>query len=427
MLTTLIAISTLASPPQSLSGQALLDDLSRRAFDYFWETPNPRTHFALDRAPNFPGEKQSNAGVSSIASTGYELAACAVGANRGWVGREAALRRAKDILRHVYSTSQQDHGWFYHFIDWETGRRDWNCEVSSIDTSLFLNGALVAQTWFKNKEYDVLFKRITDRIDWKWMLTDDGKKPHEDHFSMGYHPEKGFIEARWDSFNELIHLELVAYTLWPDMPISSWSTWKRPVVHYSGLDFFVGGPLFLHQMSQGFYDLSGRRDKLGYDYWVESRNATLAQIAYCTQNPKHFVGYGSDIWGLSACDNKDGYRANGAPGWIDDNGTLAPACAAASVLFTPKESLAAAEAILEQYPWTYGRYGFTTGFNPGQKWRSPDVIGIDLGQMMLNIENARDGALHKAVMSDPRVKAAFAKIGLDKTDEGPLAQRVFEK
>ena len=77
----------------------------------------------------------------------------------------------------------------------------------------------------------------------------------------------------------------------------------------------------------------------------------------------------------------------------------------------------------EKYPESYGTYGFTTGLNPSKKWRSDYVIGIDLGQVMLNIENARDNAPHKWMMSQPRVKRAFKKIGLNVTHEGPLDRR----
>jgi len=427
MTTAVIAAAAALVAQQPLQGQALLDDLSRRAVKFFWETPNPRTHFSLDRAPNFDDSATSNGEISSIASTGYALAACAVGAKRGWIRKDEALERARDTLRQVYAKSAHKNGWFFHFVDWQTGKRVWNCEASTIDTSLFLNGALVAQTYFKDKEFDALFKKIADRIDWKWMLTDGGAKPDSVHFTMGWRPEEGFLGARWDSFNELMHLELIAYTLWPEMPVKSWETWKRPVVEYAGYKLLAGGPLFLHQMAQGFYDFAGRRDRLGFDYWVDSRNATLAQIAFCKANPGKFVGYSDKVWGLSACDNPDGYNANGAPVWVTDNGTLAPACATASVLFTPKESLEATEAIVKQYPKTYGIYGFTTGFNPSRKWQSPDVIGIDIGQLMLNIENAKDGTFHKLVMADPRVQAAFAKIGLNKTSEGPPESRPLKR
>ena len=180
----------------------------------------------------------------------------------------------------------------------------------------------------------------------------------------------------------------------------------------------AAGPL-----TQGFFDFRNYRDKLGYDYFVEARNATLGNRAYCIDNPKKFKGYAPDIWGLSACDIPDGYSAQGAPGWIDDNGTLAPAAAVASVPFTPKESLAAALAFKGKFPQSYGQYGFATGINPTKDWVSPDVIGIDLGQMLLSIENHRDGLPHRWMMGSPTTQHAYRRIGLHKTEEGLVGSR----
>ncbi|MES1227153.1 MAG: glucoamylase family protein, partial [Armatimonadota bacterium] len=109
-----------------------------------------------------------------------------------------------------------------------------------------------------------------------------------------------------------------------------------------------------------------------------------------------------------------------------DNGTLAPAAAVASVIFTPAESLASAEAFASQYPSSYGLYGFVTGINPSQNWQSSDALGIDLGQMMLNIENARDGAPWSWMMGQPRVFAALQRAGFHQSREGTLTTRALQ-
>jgi hypothetical protein len=176
-------------------------------------------------------------------------------------------------------------------------------------------------------------------------------------------------------------------------------------------------------MSHIFFDFKGKRDMLGYDYWVSSRNNTLAQIGYANANPKKFKGYGGGIWGLSACDVPDGYGAQGLfAGW-EDNGTLAPPCAVASMMFTPKESLASAEAYVRYYPETYGKYSFVTGFNPSKRWVSKDMIGIDHGQMQLGIENARDGFPNRAFMTSPQVQRGMARAGFRITNEGAIEKR----
>lgn len=401
----------------------VLNDLSKRAVRFFWENSEPSTGLTRDRGPNTKGGEEHNAAIASIASTGYALVAYALAIERGWLPRKKTLERARLTLKTVLTKLEGSHGWYFHFVNWETGRREWNSEVSSIDSGLLFAGVLAAERGLKDPEFSKLAKAVFDRIDWKWMLTNGGDHPESLTFCHGWKPEENFLQHRWGSFCEHSFLYVLGYTLWPGMPKGSWTAWERPPVEYKGLNLLTGGPLFMHQMSHGFFDFRDYRDTLGYDYFVEARNATLGNRAYCIENPEEFKGYGRDIWGLSASDNPDGYGAQGAPGWIDDNGTLAPAAAVASIIFTPRESLAAAEAYKSRYPQSYGQYGFTTGINPNDNWMSPDVIGIDLGQLLLNIENHRDGLPNRWLMSDPRVKAAYARIGLRKTKEGPLEKR----
>lgn len=427
MLATLLAL-TIASPGAPTRAYPdILDDLSQRAVRYFWEQSDSETGLTRDRGPNKKGGKENNPEISSIAATGYALAAYAIGAERGWLPRKEVVDRACTTLRTVLTKVEGSHGWYFHFVDRRTGKRAWDSELSSIDSGLLFAGMLVAERGLKDAAFSKLSQQVLDRIDWHWMMTDDGWKPESMTFCHGWKPEGGFLSSRWNSFSEHMYLYVLGYAMWPDMPKGSWAAWDRPSVQYKGRDLITGGPLFMHQMSQGFIDFRGYRDPQGYDYFVEARNATLANRAYCIENPKGFEGYGPDIWGLSACDKPDGYGAQGAPGWIEDNGTLAPAAAVASMPFTPEESLAAAQAFRSRYPESYGQYGFASGINPSQKWTGPDVIGIDLGQMLLNLENARDGLPHRWMMSHPLVQAGFRKIGFVLTDEGPLSHRVLRK
>lgn len=410
-------------PTTGLTGQALLDDISRRAVTYFWdESPTPY-YITRDRANNTTHNTDPTVGIGSIAATGYQLCALAVGANRGWLDRTAALNRARAVAANVRDHVPTYKGWMYHFISLSDGSRQWNSEASTIDTSLFINGLMMAEGYFKDATLTATANQIYGRLDWTSMRTNDGALPKSKSLSHGWTPESGFISYRWDTYSELMHLYLAGYALAPNAMAGTWEYWKRPVTNYGGYQLCLGGPLFMHQMSHGFYDFRWRRDRLGYDYWVEGRNATLAQRQYCVNNPGNYTGYGSDIWGLSACDNPWGYGAQGAPGWVSDNGTLAPAAPVASVIFTPTESLAAAQAFAARYPASYGLYGFTTGLNPTQNWQSADVIGIDLGQAMLNIENARDGSPWSWMMSQPRVVSAFWTAGLVNSRSDSLTTR----
>ncbi len=271
-------------------------------------------------------------------------------------------------------------------------------------------GMIVGEQFWKDGEISRLTDAFLTRIDWNWAMTDGGAHPGERTITMGWKPEGGFLSARWSSFDENKMLYVLAYGL-SDIPTDGWAQIKREPVNYKGLDLIRGGPLFMHQMSESFMSFKGVRDGLGYDYSVETRNATLANRQYCIDNPKSMKGYGPNFWGLSACDFPDGYNAFGAPGWINDDGTITPTSAIASLPFTPKESLAAAEALVHDHRSAVGRYGFSNGMNPTRNWNGPDVIGIDLGMMMCGIENYRTGFVNRLSASHPAVKRGMARIG----------------
>jgi len=416
-----LSLLAAASIPQTATGPALIDDLQRRAFDFFVEHSNPKTGLTKDRAANRPGGDTYT--VASAASTGFALTAYVIGTERKWIDRTDAKKRTVTTLKSINDVVEGEHGWLYHFIDWETGKRVWKCEASTIDTAILLAGVFAAERYWKDKEITQLSERFWKRIDWKWALTDGGKKPNETLIGHGWKPEEGFLGGRWSAqYSEEKMLYIMGCGL-SDIRTDGWETIGRKYENYKGIEFITGGPLFIHQMSEGFFSFKGMRDKLGVNYFVNTKNATLANRQYCIDNPKNFKGYGADFWGLSACDHPGGYNAFGAPGWIDDNGTITPTSAVASMPFTPKESLAFAEAMRKNHPAAWGKYGFPNGYNPNQNWIGPDVIGIDLGMMMLGIEAHRTGLIHKLTMSHPAIKRGYERVGLKLapgSDSGPL-------
>ncbi len=414
-------LAIMAMSPQ-LSGQPLLDDLSKRAVQFFWDQSNPVTGLTKDRASNFTSPDTHN--VASVAATGYALAAYAIGAHRGWLSRDKAIARTKITLDFLTNKALKDHGWFVHFIDWSNGNRIWNSEVSSIDTSIMIAGAIINEEEFQDPEITAKTNAIIKNIDWKWMLTDGGAKPNELLLCMGFGSNNEFIKSRWDSLSEELMLYIQGLGASSDIPYASWISFQRPIITYDGREEVQGGPLFMHQMSQGFLPLMGKRDGIGFDYGVEARNATLNNRAFCVADPKHFPGYSQDIWGLSACDFPDGYTAHGGPGWGDDDGTVSPMAAIASVQFTPSICMEAANAFMTQFPKAYGIYGFCDGINPGKNWIDQDTIGIDEGMMLLGIENARDGLPNKLSWKNPIIQKGFARAKFrSDTDEGPADKR----
>ncbi len=403
--------------PASLSSQdaAFLDDLRHRAFLYFADQADPSTGLVLDRA-RATGEPVSGASrnVASIAATGFGLTALCIGAEHGWITRQEARARVLTTLRFLAERAPSEHGWFYHFLDAHTGARVWNSELSSIDTALLLAGVLTAGQYFSgDRGIAPLADSIYKRVDFHWMLNG-----HRYLLAMGWTPEKGFISARWDHYCELMILYMLAIAS-PTHPIpaESWDAWKRPPITYDDYHYIYGDrPLFVHQFAQAWIDFRGRRESKPphIDWFENSVNATLAQRAYCISLHQRFPGYSEDAWGITASDSAQGYVAWGGP--PDDprvDGTVVPSAPAGSLMFTPRESLAALPKMRQLYgEKTYGRYGFADAFNPNTGWVDSDVIGIDQGITLLSAENLRTGFVWKWFMKNAEIPAAMDRVGL---------------
>ena len=414
-----------------LSDTKLLNEVERRAFRFFWEQADPKTGLVNDRAFNETGNNKdkSDYTVASIASTGYALAALPIAAEHHWVTRQSAYNRALLTLRWFHDKMPREHGWFYHFINKRTGERVWKSELSTIDTSLLLEGVLIAGQYWKGTEVSRLANAIYDRVDWTWMRTNGGAQPGKNLVAMGWRPESSFLKNDWDHYCELMLLYLLGMGSRRDpLPAASWSDWKRNEVSYGGRTTLAGGPIFLHQMAQAFYNFKGQRDALGYNYSVSAEQGTLINRQYCLDKAqeKGRKTYGPDIWGLNACDGPDGYKAYEAPG--DEDGTVSPTGALAAILVTPRLAMRAGNAMYARYgDRIWGRYGFSDSFNVDRNWYDKDVIGIDLGMVLLALEDARTGLPWKLLVSHPATQRGWKAARFQKTTDNtrlrvPIAQ-----
>ena len=415
-----LAQPTLTAQERTLSTQdhAFLEDLQRRSFQYFWEQADPNTGLVADRARADASELDENhRNVGSIAATGFGLSALCIGAERGWVDRTKARERTRNTLRFFATRAYEQHGWFYHWLDIKTGQRRWNSEVSSIDTALLLGGVLTARQYFRDDpEISQLATKIYERIDFRWMLNRDPFL-----LSHGWKPETGFLRARWDTYSEDLILYLMAIGS-PTHPISwrSWYALWRDRYRYETYSYFttVGVPLFMHQYSHAWIDFRNRRESLGdrIDYFENSVNATLAHRKFCINLSHEFRGYGPDLWGITASDSAKGYLAWGGPPRdpaID--GTIVPAAAGGSLMFTPELSTVALRTMREKFgDRVYGRYGFVDAFNPNTNWVNTDVIGIDVGIVLLSAENARSGNVWRWFMRNAEMSRALQMVRLNK-------------
>ena len=411
--TTVPAPAAATVEPATLGDAELLDALSRRSFRFFWEQAGESTGLVADRAR---ADGTGRFPVASTASTGFGLTALCVADERGWLGEGEAIGRVRKTLRFIHDDLPNVRGFYYHFVDIDTGRRAWGSEVSSIDTALLLAGVLHARAYFDDAEIDELATAIYGRVDWPWM-TNGG-----DTLSMGWRPESGFIVTRWDSYSELFHMLLMAIgSPTHPLPPSAWDAIKRDsVLTYGGYTYVQCHALFTHQYPWAWVDVDGMRDD-HMNYFENSRKATLAQRRMGLDYAAKFPGWGENVWGLSSCDGPEGYRGwMGGPPLIDKiDGLITPCAAAGSIVFAPRECTAAVRAMYDRYgEKIWHRYGFSDAFYPdptlgppdAKGWVAPDVIGIDVGITLLMIENAKDGIVWRTSMTDPDLERALGAV-----------------
>ena len=297
----------------------------------------------------------------------------------------------------------QERGFYYHFLSMNNGKRVWGCELSSVDTTIFMCGALHAGEYFKGTDVEEIANELYERIDWRWML--NGR----DILCMGWNPEDGFLSYYWDIYNESPFIYALAIGS-PTHPIdsSSWDAFKRPVGRYGSYSFIYcfTGSLFINQYSHAWIDFRNIKDRYA-NYWDNSVKATMANRQYCIDNANKHKGYGEDCWGLTACLGPNGYQGygGGVPGKTIDDGTIAPCAAAGSIPFAPKECIGALRYMYVNYGTrVYGPCGFYDGFNIDENWFSKETLGIDQGITLLMIENYRSQGVWKYFMRLPAIK-----------------------
>ena len=422
---------------QAPMSEATLDKLQRDTFGYFLKETN--------RANGMVPDNTRQGAHASIAPIGFALAAYTIGVERGFITRTEAIQRTLTTLRFFRESEQSEapdatgyKGFYYHFLHMDSGRRAWECELSTIDSTFLLAGALTAGAYFDGdaadeREIRGLAEELYARADWEWALN-AGQT-----VSMGWKPDSGFLPYRWEGYNEALILYVLGLAS-PTHPIPPASyaaqtrsyRWKR----LYGYDFLFGGPLFVHQLSHMWIDFRAIQDEFmrakGIDYFENSRRATYVQQRYAIQNRRRYNGYGENCWGITASDGPgpaslviDGverqffdYVARGIPSGPDD-GTIAPWAAVASLPFAPEIVLPALQHFNEHYPEMISKYGFKCSFNPTFTaasrerigWISKGYYGLDQGPIVIMIENHRSGFLWELMKKCPFIVEGLRKAG----------------
>jgi len=429
---------------------AELETLQRETFGYFVKEANPSNGLIADKTQ--PGAP------SSIAAVGLALSSYPVGVVRGFMSRADAVQRTLATLRFFDASVQGTEadatgykGFYYHFLDMRSGRRAWECELSTIDTAFLLAGMLAAAAFFLDdtddeREIRELGDKLYRRADWQWAQ-DGGVTVRQ-----GWRPESGFLSYRWQGYDEAMFLYLLGLGS-PTFPLpresyAEWTStyqWRR----IYGYELVYSGPLFTHQISHLWVDLRGLRDEYmrgkDSDYFENSRRATYVQQRYAIDNPRGFSDYGETCWGITASDGPGpdtleiggrqrrffDYLARGVPEGPDD-GTIAPWAVVASLPFAPEIVLPTLNYFVNHVDLkTEDRLGFKATFNPTHPdrsknpfgWVSPWQYGLNQGPIVLMIENYRSGLPWRLMRSSPYVTCGLRRAGftggwLDGPDRG---------
>lgn len=427
--------------PNGKQLKAFTKDLKRRTFEFFWDRIDPVTFQTDDRYPTKH--------FSSIAATGFGLAACIVGIHNDFITREEGAGRVLKTLEWMWNSRQGPDaagvsgykGFFYHFLNYGSGTRFKTNELSTIDTGLLMAGILTCQSYFdQGNEKEKRIREMSDslflRVEWNWAMNG------QENMSMGWHPESGFIPSTWNGYNEAMILILMAMGS-PTHGISAdaWKTWCQTYrwENFYGYEHVNFSPLFGHQYSHMFIDFKGIRDEYmksrNMDYFENARRATLSNRAYCIKNPNGFKDYSEEIWGLTAGDgpaNENrtingkqvsfaGYSAKGASAlYINDDGTIVPSAAGGSIPYEPGICIGSLYHMKQKYgEKLYQQYGFKDAFNPTytfnplqpEGWFDVDYLGIDQGPILIQLENYETGLIWNTLKKNPYIISGLLKAG----------------
>lgn len=424
--------------------KSMLDDeelnrLQLTTLQYYLHEVNPANGLVRDKT-----DKNAPA---SIAAVGLALASLPVLVERGIISREFApaialkrLRFFRDAPHGPEPDATGYKGFYYHFLDMKSGRRVWNCELSTIDSAFLFAGMLTCAAYFDqdNEEEDEL-RRLVDELfgkaDWQWALNGGPAISH------GWRPESGFIPHYWKGYDEALLLYILGLgsKTFP-LPVESYaaycSTYQWRNIY--GREILHSGPLFTHQLSHLWIDLRGIRDKFmrdhDTDYFQNSRQATYLHREYAIQNPHGFVGYGEHCWGFTACDGPGwmtrkingvdrqfyDYIARGAPDGPDD-GTVAPWVVLASLPFAPEIVIPTMNHMAQLNIGVDSRYGYKPSFNqtyevadsPTGWWVTPYHFGVDQGPIILMIENYRTGLIWDIMRRSPYIVSGLKQAGFN--------------
>lgn len=403
---------------ERITDEELLTLVQKQTFKYFWDFAHPTSGMARERS--------TSSDVVTTGGTGFGVMAMLVASERGFITRQQALDRVQTIVSFLDTKCKKYHGAYAHWIDGETGEtkpfsaKDDGADL--VETALLFQGLLTAKAYFNGASAEEVkirkdINRLWEAIEWTWFQKGENKTLYW-HWSETQGWAMNLPISGWNE--SLIVYVLAAAS--PTYPISKEvydNGWTRNGAMKNGKTYHgyelplgteKGGPLFLSQYSFLGINPNGLKDQYT-DYFIQNKNHTLINRAYCIENPKKYAGYSENCWGLTASDNDKGYSAHSP---TNDLGTIAPTAALSAMPYTPKESLEALHFFYYKLgDKLWGKYGFYDAFNLSANWVDSQNIAIDQGPIIVMIENYRTGLLWKHFMSLPEIKNGLKTLGFE--------------
>lgn len=414
-------------PEQFENDSVFLDFIQKVHFNYMWEGADSTSGLAKERIHLDNHYPENDQNTITIGGSGFGVAGLIVAMDRGFITREAGVERLHKIADYL-TKADRFHGVWPHWLDGPTGKvKPFGKKDNGGDLveSAFLMQTLLCVRQYMDANVETE-KALIDKINKLWhemefdWYRNGGKNVLYWHWSPEYEWEMNFP---LEGYNEC----LMAYILGASSPTheipaecfhEGWArsggikTDVKPYglpldAKHNGAEA-MGGPLFWAHYSYIGLDPRGLKDQY-VDYWNVTRNHAMVDYKYCVENPKNFVGYGENCWGLTASYSTKGYAAH-CPG-DNDCGVITPTAALSSFPYTPEESMRALKYFYSKGEWIWGKYGFYDAFSETDNWTVPRYLAIDQLTIAPMIENYRTGLLWNLFMSCPEIQAGLAKLG----------------
>lgn len=396
-----------------ISNDELLTLVQKQTFKYFWDFGHPNSGMARER--NTSGD------VVTTGGTGFGVMAILVAIERGFISRNEGYQRILKITQFLDTKAEKFHGAFSHWLNGDTGKtvpfseKDNGADL--VETSLLMQGLLTAREYFSGaseKELNTVITKLWEGVEWNWFAR-SGNVLYW-HWSPNYGWDMNLPIRGW---NECLITYVLAASS-PTHPISK-EVYDQGFVRGGGMkngsSYYgvslpfgeeMGGPLFLSQYSFIGLNPYGLVDQYG-NYEQQAVNHAKINQAYCKANPKGFIGYSEESWGLTASDNHTGYSAHSP---TNDLGVITPTAALSSMAFTPDESMKALHFFYYKLgDKLWGEYGFKDAFNLTELWFAGSYLAIDQGPIICMIENHRSKLLWNNFMKITDVKNGLKKLG----------------